>query len=89
MDRVIFMFKEKVYARIVTDLQDHKLDIDQTNEYTMYELHRSMKDLKKYSEVFINPSNPKQLIATSKGRLLSIEILSEITWFDLDYYYGQ
>ena len=75
----------KYKVRILTDCcEDASLEINETQTMSINEIRKVKRDLLKTADVFVNPNNDKQLIATSKGRLLSLIVESNnFTWKDI------
>ena len=70
---------------ILTDCcEDASLEINETQVMSINEIRKVKRDLIKVSDVFVNPNKHSQLIATSKGRLLSLTVDSnDFTWKDI------
>ena len=70
---------------ILTDCcEDNSLEVNETQLMCINEIRKVKRDLLKTSDVIINPDNKRQLIAISKGRLLSLTIDSnEFSWKDI------
>ena len=70
---------------ILTDCcEDDSLEINETQTMSINEIRKVKRDLSKTSDVFVNPSKHSQLIAISKGKLLSLTVDSnDFTWKDI------
>ena len=70
---------------ILTDCcEDNSLEVNETQLMCINEIRKVKRDLLKTADVIINPDNKRQLIAISKGRLLSLTIDSnEFSWKDI------
>lgn len=79
-------FREIIQTHIVTDFFD---DLDketcETKNFTVKYLAKYKKELVDNFDVVLNPENKQQLIAVSRGRLISITLLPKnISWTDID-----
>ena len=70
---------------ILTDCcEDSSLEINETQTMSINEIRKVKRDLLKTADVFVNPNKHSQLIAISKGRLLSLTVDSnDFTWKDI------
>jgi len=70
---------------ILTDCcEDDSLEINETQTMSINEIRKVKRDLSKTSDVFVNPNKHSQLIAISKGKLLSLTVDSnDFTWKDI------
>jgi len=70
---------------ILTDCcEDDSLEINETQTMCINEIRKVKRDLSKTSDVFVNPNKHSQLIAISKGKLLSLTVDSnDFTWKDI------
>ena len=75
----------KYKVRILTDCcEDASLEINETQTMSINEIRKVKRDLSKTSDVFVNPNKHSQLIAISKGKLLSLTVDSnDFTWKDI------
>jgi hypothetical protein len=79
---------EVIPVHIVTDCYDDlSKETFETKKFTANYLAKYRKELSLNADVVLNPENKKQLIAVSKGRLISITLLTENTsWESINDY---
>lgn len=79
------MHLQKYRVIILTDCcEDISLEVNETQLMSINEIRKVKRDLLKTADVLVNPDNNRQLIAISKGRLLSLTIDSNnFTWKDI------
>ena len=80
------MSSEVIPVHIVTDcFNDLDKETFETKNFTLKYLVKYRRELSLSSDVTLNPENRKQLVAVSKGRLISVTLLNEeYSWDNLN-----